>query len=223
MKQHQIDLLPDSIRLRCQAGVRTGQTVSAFVAVIVLLVVMLTYGRLELDQAETELVATRTQADLVLEMERRASSLQQSHEQAAEYVELYRKVAPPLEVSDVVATIINELPASVALDRIEIDAGARRRVRTARSRGSAEEDEARPRILNCEIAGFARSDEQVAEIVDRLSDRPPFQRVSLDFSRTRLVREQAAREFRLSCRVDLEAAYEIERRETAVASAEEGP
>jgi len=222
MNQHLINLLPDEIRMRCQAGVRTGQTVSAFAAVIVVLVVLATYGRLELNQAEQRLVRTRAQANLVLEMEERAKSLRQSQQEAAEYLELYRKVAPPLKVSAVIATIINELPESVALDRVEIDSGARRRVRTARSRGRDDEDDEVPRVLTCEIAGFALSDEQVAQIVDGLSERAPFQRVSLDFSRTRLVREKSAREFRLSCRVDLEALYDVELHTPAVASAEGG-
>lgn len=209
MKQHAINLLPDSIRQRLQAGARTGQTVGAFGSVIALLVLVITYGRIERDRAERDVAMARDQANLVIEMDERGKSLHASLRDAESYLELYRKVAPSLDVSAVMATIINELPESVALDRIDISAGARLPVRTARSRGRDEKVESSPRIMTCEIAGFAQSDEQVAQVVDRLSAQPPFEKVSLDFSRTRLVREQSAREFRLSCRIDLDVLYAV--------------
>ena len=215
MRQHPIDLLPDSVRQRLQAGARTGQTVAAFGSVIALLVIVITYGRFHVNRAEREARMTKQQANLVLEMEKRASSLRQSLDEARAYLDLYHKVAPPLDVSAITATIINELPDSVSLDRIDIDLGAHQPVRTSRSRGKSDKIENAPRALTCEIAGFAQSDEQVAQIVDRLSAQPPFEKVSLDFSRTRTVREKTAREFRLSCRVDLEALYQIVSRESS--------
>ncbi len=222
MRQHSIDLLPDSIRLRCQARVRTGQTIGAFAAVIGSLVLIISYGKFEVTQSQRELGLMREQANIVLGMEERALELGTSYKEANEYLSLYQSVAPPVDVSSVLATIINELPESVSLDRIDIDAGARVRIRTSRSRGapSSSDDGPAPRMLNCEIAGFAASDEQVAEIVDRLRAQEPFDRVSLDFSRSRMVRETSAREFRLSCRIDLEQLYEVSPQESVVATAE---
>lgn len=214
MKQHQIDLLPDSIRQRLQAGVRTSQTVAAYGSVIALLLIVITYGRYTVNRAEREVEQTRQQANFVLELDARSKELRTSFDEANAYMEMYHKVAPPLNVSAIAATIINELPESVALDRIDISAGSRQPLRTARSRGREEKVEAAPRVLTCEIAGFAHSDEQVAQIVDRLSAQPPFEKVSLDFSRTRLVRDHSAREFRLSCRIDLDALYQVVSRES---------
>ena len=76
-----------------------------------------------------------------------------------------------------------------------------------RSRGRELVEGPPPRVLVAEVAGFAASDADIAELVERLSNRAPFAAVNLDFSRTRGLRGRSAREFRLSFKIDLEKPY----------------
>jgi hypothetical protein len=221
MKQHPIDLLPTSIRLRNQAGARAGRYLAILVAAVALVIVLATHSRFQLNHAETVLHRTEIEADQVLEAEERASGLRRALKAGNEAMKNYRQLAHPLDVSAVIATVVNQMPEGATLDRIDLDAGARRIIRSARSKGPVDLDEVPRRMLTAEIAGFALSDLQVAEIVATLESIEPLRDVSLDFSRTRAVRGRAAREFRLSFRIDLDADYEVDELNRPLAAAEE--
>ncbi|MDY7108377.1 MAG: PilN domain-containing protein [Planctomycetota bacterium] len=221
MKQHSIDLLPDSIRARSQAGVRTGRYITSAVVSIILVVVATTHVCLQLDRARGERASAREQADLVLAAEEKASELEGMIEEVEGFIERYRRIAPPLEINRLLATAINAMPEGLTLDRVDLDAGARRITRSPRDKGPVDPDAAPPRVLTAEIAGFAPDDRAIAEFVSRLEGTEPFRQVSLDFSRTRDVRGRTAREFRLSFRINFEADYEPARADAPPAPATE--
>ena len=210
MTQRPIDLLPDSIRARSQAGVVAGRYVAALLIGVVLLGLTATHSRLMLDLARDRLRVAEEQADIVLSAEARAARLRRSLNDTRDYIRRYEWIALPLEVSRVIATVINELPASATLDRIDLQAGARQRNRSTRSRGAVRPDDPLPRVLKGELSGFAATDQDVAQIVANLEALGLFGQVSLDFSRTRTVREHNAREFRISFQADLDLRYEVE-------------
>ncbi|MHC4082210.1 MAG: PilN domain-containing protein [Planctomycetota bacterium] len=210
MTQRQIDLLPDAIRARSQAGVVAGRYVAAMLIGVVLLGLTATHSRLMLDLARERLRVAEEQANIVLAAEAKAAQLRRSLNETRDYIRRYEKIALPVEVSRVVATIINELPASATIDRVDLQAGARQRNRSTRSRGTVRPDEPLPRVLMGDISGFAATDQDVAEIVANLEGLRLFEQVSLDFSRTRVVRERNAREFRISIRADLDVRYDVE-------------
>jgi hypothetical protein len=214
MMQHPIDLLPEAVRVRSQAGVRTGRYVTAAVLITLVLVLLTTHSWLTLKRARAEYQTAREQADMVLATEARAESLRQQISEIRTEIDRYDRIALPLDVSAVLATIANGMPNGMTLDRIDFEAGAYRIVRSPRSKGADEAKETPPRALNGEVSGFAPTDREIAEFVGYLSDTPPFENVSLDFSRTRVVRDRSAREFRLSFRIDLETPYDIELRES---------
>jgi hypothetical protein len=209
MTQRPIDLLPDAIRARSQAGVVAGRYVAALLIGVVLLGLTATHSRLMLDLARDRLRVAEEQADIVLAAEAKAAHLRRSLNETRDYIRRYEQIALPLEISRVVATVINELPASATIDRIDLQAGARQRTRTTRGRGSVRSDDPLPRVLKAELSGFAATDQDVAEIVSNLEGIGLFEQVSLDFSRTRSVRERNAREFRISFRADLDVRYEV--------------
>jgi hypothetical protein len=210
MTQGQIDLLPDAIRARSQAGVVAGRYVAALLIAVVLLGLTATHSRLMLDLARDRLRVAEEQADIVLAAEAKAARLRRSLEDTRDYIRRYERIALPLEISRVIATIINELPASATLDRIDLHAGTRQHNRTSRGRGAVRPDEPLPRSLTGELSGFAATDQDVAGVVANLEGLGLFGQVSLDFSRTRAVRHRNAREFRISFRADLDARYEVE-------------
>ncbi|UCD74984.1 MAG: hypothetical protein JSV91_14500 [Phycisphaerales bacterium] len=219
MNQHQIDLLPTSIRIRNQAGVRAGRYLASLIATFALVVIVVTHSRIQLGHIRNVLGQTEMEANQVLKAEARACELRQTLKAGNEAIAHYRELAHPLEISSVIATVVNQLPEGASLDRIDLDAGVRRILRSARSKGTVDLDQASRRMLTAELAGFALSDLQVAGLVVDLEGIQPFRDVSLDFSRTRAVRERSAREFRLSFRVDFEESYEVVERARSLAAA----
>ncbi len=208
--QHAIDLLPSEIYAQSQVGVRTGRYVVFSIAAVLILAAVTTHARLALSAAEQQLYNTQNEANNVLEIERQAQELRKMRHGLEERIDLYERAALPLEIRRVIATIINDLPVGATLESLDLSAGVQRSTRSPRSKGRDEKaEEQAPRVLVGEISGFAASDQAIAELVAALSDRPPFQRVGLDFSRTREVRGQSAREFRVSFRIDLDAGYEV--------------
>jgi hypothetical protein len=186
-----------------------GRYGAALLIAVVLLGLMATHSRLMLDLARDRLTVAQEQADIVLSAEAKAARLRRSLNEARDFIRRYERIALPLEISRVIATITNELPASATLDRIDLKAGARQRNRTSRGRGPVRPDQPPPRALRGELSGFAATDQDVAEIVANLEGLDLFDQVSLDFSRTRTVRERNAREFRISFQADLDVRYEV--------------
>jgi hypothetical protein len=209
MKQRPIDLLPDAIRARSQAGVVAGRYVATLLIAVVLLGLTATHSRLMLDLARQRLKVAEEQADIVLAAEAKAAQMRRSLNETREFIRRYERIALPLEVGRVLATVINELPSSATLDRIDLYAGTRQKNRTTRGRGSVRPDSPAPRVMTGELSGFAASDQDIAQLVANLEALGLFREVSLDFSRTRTVRERAAREFRISFRADLDVRYEV--------------
>ena len=208
MTQHAIDLLPDVIRARSQAGVVAGRYIVSLIIAVVLLGLAATHSRLMLDLARQRLRVAEEQADIVLSAEATATNLRETLDATSEYIRRYELIAMPVEISRVVATLVNLLPESTTLDRIDIKAGTPNAGRSARGRARKGAGPAR-RSLTGELSGFALSDLQVAELVARIEDIGLFDQVSLDFSRSRTVRGVQARGFRISVRADLDVKFEV--------------
>lgn len=210
-RQHSIDLMPADIRARSQAGLRMGQFTVFAVISLTLTIVVATHSKIALSTAQDRLFETAGQAEQVFATEARAAELKHELDAIQSFTRMYERLAFPLEIGDVLATVVHMLPESVTLDQIDLDAGARVLGRTARSRSALKENEEPPRVLTGEISGFAANDQEIAELVTTLEATAPFQHVSLDFSRGRRVNEHDAREFRLSFRINLDDAYRVSR------------
>ncbi len=209
MSQRPIDLLPDSVRARSQAGVVTSRYVVSFLCAIGVLVITGTHSRLLLDNAHQRVRVAQEQAHLALTAEAKAREIRVELAEADDFIYRYELVSMPLELSRIIATITNDLPPSATLERLDLTVAAPRPHRSVRSRAAKDEEGPRPRVLRGELNGFAATDRDVAEIVTRLEALNLAERVSLDFSRTRAVRTHGAREFRISFRIDLEARYDV--------------
>ena len=208
MTQFDIDLLPDAIRARSQAGIVAGRYIVSLIIAVVLIGLAATHSRLMLDLARQRLRVAEEQADIVLSAEATATNLRETLDATSEYIRRYELIAMPVEISRVVATLVNLLPESTTLDRIDIKAGTPNAGRSARGRARKGAGPAR-RSLTGELSGFALSDLQVAELVARIEDIGLFDQVSLDFSRSRTVRGVQARGFRISVRADLDVKFEV--------------
>ncbi|MEE8458626.1 MAG: PilN domain-containing protein [Phycisphaerales bacterium] len=208
MTQHAIDLLPDVIRARSQAGIVAGRYVVSLLLAVVLLGLAATHSRLMLDLSRQRLRVAEERADIVLSAEATATNLRGTLDTMNEFIRDFELIAMPIEVSRVVATLVNLLPESATLDRIDIRAGRPKAGRSARGHGGKSDGPA-PRSLTGELSGFALTDLQVAQLVARIEDIGFFDKVSLDFSRSRTVRGLKARGFRISVHADLDARFEV--------------
>lgn len=207
MRQHPINLLPRDIRARNLAGVRTGRYIACALIGVLTLIVSSIHSRVGLHRAEAALSVARVHADLVIETETRSRELAAELSRLVNEEDRYSEIAHPLEISKVMASVINRLPQGMTLDRIDLDAGPARAVRSPRGSRSSRDRMKPVRVLRAEIAGFAAGDDTIAAYVTMLSALPPLSDVNLDFSRTCSVRGRVAREFRLSFRVPLEVRY----------------
>lgn len=211
MKQHMVDLLPESLRARAQARMVASRNITAAVTALAVVVVVTTLSRLDRLGAEERLAGMRIQARQLEDHESQANELLDDLKVLTDLIDRHRAVETPLPVSRVLATVIGKLPPSVTLDRVDFEMGQRRptrSVRRATTGGTKNETaEVEDRVLLIEIAGFAATDNDIAEFVTQLQHTSPFEHVSLDFSRQRLVNDRGAREFRLSLTIDLVNRY----------------
>ncbi len=209
MTQRAIDLLPDSIRARSQAGVVAGRYVVSLLIAVVLLGLAATHSRLMLDLARQRLRVAEEQADIVLSAEAEADQLRRMLDDTRNFIRRYELIAMPFEITRVLATLINAMPETATLDRIDLYAGVTRSGRSARGRRASDTEGPAPRSLTGELSGFALTDQDVAEFVNSLIDIRLFRQVSLDFTRSRTVRGKMARGFRISFRTDLDDRFEV--------------
>jgi len=211
MRQQQINLLPDSVRQQCEAGARTGRLVASIALGILFIVIAATHSRLQLDRVRSAHQAAQQMSEEVQASEREAAGLIEELKLVNDFIASYERLAMPLDISALVSTIINSLPSSVTLESIDLEAGERRSVRINRV-GSGSDSSRMPRVVVGELTGFARSDEEIAELESLLRANKVFDAVTTDFSRTRNVRNISAREFRMSFRVNLDAPFVVNER-----------
>lgn len=211
MRQHQVNLLPAAAQARAAKGAALGRYVVMGLIAAAVITAVCAHAKYRLSEARTRHETARGEADLVLQAERKQQELEKELSDVEKRVHRYELVAHPLDVSRIAATIVNLLPESVSLDRLDIEAGARRSVQTARSPqpDSKSKQPRPPRVLTGELSGFAATDADVTELVTVLSKRAPLSEVQMESCRNRDIRGQSAREFRISFRVDLEARYRI--------------
>lgn len=132
----------------------------------------------------------------------------------------YHRLAWPVRVGEAIDAVAAAMPEAVTLTELAISPREEKkspRAQAARQRAAAAsrtaEDGAEgvrdlPRqFLVFEIEGLARTDSDVALLASELDDNPLFSRVGLDFARTKDVEGVEARQFRMTCEIDLGARY----------------
>lgn len=208
MIQHHVDLLPDEVRAKSQARVVASRNFGIAALAIGATILVVTQSRLQVSAAEHHLSGIKAQATELEDNERQRAAIRTELNHLNAQINKYHRVENPLPVSTILATVVRLLPDSVTLDRMDIHAGVQRQGRARRSATTDNGDELR--LLFCEISGFAATDDHIAALVGSLRNTAPFERISLDFTRQRVVRESNAREFRISFRIPLEHHYIVE-------------
>lgn len=193
-----VNLIPGPIRDRTLAGLRAGRLLACSLIVLGALALVSMHARWSRERVQERLLSTQVEADQALRIESQAVALRAESDAINQFVNRYRRVALPIEMTGIMATVINTLPASVTIESIDLDIDVPppgRRIPT----GSPID-----RVVRCRLAGFAASDGDIAELVARLETTPPFDGVSMQYSRSGTVRGRSARFFQLGFHLDLE-------------------
>jgi len=121
----------------------------------------------------------------------------------------YQRLAWPVRVTDAIGVLAPLVPAEATLTSLTIVPKQEKIEEPVRS-PDAKGDKPKRRgpvptrtILSIEIEGIAKTDADVARFVQGVESTALFSGVGLDFSRSREVDGIEAREFRLTCRIDM--------------------
>ena len=190
-----MNLLPDKYIERSKNKARSNRVAVAIILTLCVIAVFATHSRLALNSSVKSLVTTQARANSALELEVDATSLEVKKARLESFITRYKNEETVFPMSDLVATIANMLPEEMTLEEFSFDI-----IQTESGNG-----------ISGRLSGFAESDDRIASFVSSLQRTEPFGSVSMDFSRSRIVRDQRARGFRISFRIDLDTSWNVSR------------
>lgn len=215
------DLLPPSVRERVLCG-RASRRVRMSAACIAALAGLLFVGTRWLESRSERLLAdARATGAPVVELEEEIRRLDAERRAIAASLDLQRAIGVPIPASALIRGIAAAMPRGSLLESVELEYANVQG--TARKSRRASREDAQPREIRGEIAGVAPSEADVGALVDALEALAPIARVGLESSRSREFEGHAAREFRVTFRIDLERRWRLPSIVTQQAHASEGP
>jgi hypothetical protein len=190
-----MNLLPEQYVERSKNKARSNRVAVAIIVTLCVVAAIATHSRLAMNSAVEHLVVAQSRANSALELETDATSLEIKKEQLESFIDRYEQEKIIFAMGDIVATITNMLPESLTLEDFSLDM-----VETENGNG-----------ISGRLSGFAVTDETIAFLVTTLQEQDPFDSVSMDYSKSRLIRGMRAREFRISFLIDLESNWDVSR------------
>ena len=188
-----MNLLPENYVKRSQKRARSSRLAILIIASLITLVAFSTHSRIAVNQSSEQLLIRQAHANEAIKLEVDATDLELEKAQLKSFITKYQAQDTLLDFGDVIATITNLLPESLTLEEFTLDF-----VLSEEEKG-----------ISGRLAGFALSDEVIANVVEEMQNRHPFSSVRMDFSRSRIVRKKQARGFSISFFIDLSVPFEI--------------
>ena len=182
-----MNLLPEHYIERSKNRVRSSRVAIMIIVTLASVVAVATHSRISVNSATEKLIVAQARANGAIEIEVDATTLELMKEKLKTFVDKYQEIQLPFAVGDIIATIANALPENITVEELSFD--------VLESDGK--------RMITGHIAGFGSSDESIASVVSEFQTKPPFENVSMDFSRSRTIRGVRARGFRMSFSIDL--------------------
>ncbi len=183
-----MNLLPEQYVERSKNKARSNRVSVAIIVVLCAIGLVATHSRLSMNASVKNLIATQVRANSAVELEVDASSLEIKMAKLESFMKRYENEKTVFQMGELFATIANMVPDEMTLEELSLDI-----IKTETGNG-----------ISGRLAGFAESDERIASFVSSLQQAEPFGAVSMDFSRSRTVREKRARGFRISFHIDLD-------------------
>ncbi|GEM_PF-5053550 len=211
-----INLMPQAYRERLgNSRLRQRYTRYGLVAAVVIgiLVIHSRSGVGRMNALAKELTAKVSELEAV-----RAESLDVNRkaDEVARNLENYYRLALPIEVTDVLGLISQEMPEGLYVTDLNMGVSQRNesmsameelRQRVNRSKGRKEDDRRQVRYLSVDLTGLGQDGVKVADFIGKLESHPAFGHVQLDFDRTKSVSGATVREFRVRFEIDLESRF----------------
>ena len=188
-----MNLLPGHYIERSKNRVRSSRVAIIIIVSLASIVAVATHSRIAVNSATEKLIIAQARANGAIEVEADATTLELKKQKLETFVKKYQEAELPFAVGDIIATITNALPENITVEELSFD--------VLETDGK--------RMITGHIAGFGSSDESIASVVSNFQRKPPFEDVTMDFSRSRTVRGLRAREFRMSFSIDLSNVWEI--------------
>ena len=190
-----MNLLPEQYIERSKNKARSNRVAISIIVTLCTIAAFATHSRLAMNASVEKLVTTQASANNALELEVDATSLEIKKARLESFVSRYNYEKTVFPMGDLVATIANMLPVELTLEELSLDI-----VKNETGNG-----------ISGRLSGFASIDDKIASFVSSLQDEEPFDAVSMDFSRSRTVRDQRARGFRISFHINLDHTWEVSR------------
>jgi len=188
-----MNLLPEHYVQRSKNKARSNRVAIAIIATLCIVAAFATHSRVAMNTAVETLVTTQARANSALELEVDASSFELKKAKLESFVRRYEKEKVIFPMGDLVSTISNMIPNEMTLEELSLDM-----IQTEAGNS-----------ISGRLSGFAESDERIASFVSALQFEEPFSAVNMDFSRSRTVRNQRARGFRISFYIDLDQLWDV--------------
>ena len=202
MSGRTMNLLPVSIRQDVQRAEDTQRIVVVGLISASLLIGAWIHGGIRASDAEKRRTVAMGKAEEVLQAERKTIVLTAQLDMISDEIQAYRSIQIPFNISSLLATVVDEMPDSVTLSRIDLDASSL--VGSPVRSGNGNELTAPPARLRGELEGVAANDIDVANLVESLRNRNPIGGVEVETSRHVEVEGQSARAFQIGFAINLE-------------------
>ena len=160
------------------------------------------HGGIRASDAENRRTVAMEKAEEVLQAEQKTILLHAQLNMISDEIQAYRAIQIPFNISSLLATVVDEMPDSVTLSRIDLDASSL--IGSPVRSGKGNELTAPPARLRGELEGVAANDVDVATLVESLRNRNPIGGVEVETSRHVEVEGQSARAFQIGFVINLE-------------------
>ena len=185
-------LLPEQYVERSRNRARSSRVAIIIICTLCAVVAIATHSRITLNSSGAQLISTQARANAAIELEVDASSLKVQKATLDTFLKRYKNAEIVFPMGSLVATITNMIPETMTLEELSLD--------VIEMQGKSG--------ISGQLAGFALSDEIIANVVSTLQSNHPFSLVRMDFSRSRTIRNTQARGFRISFFIDLDQSWE---------------
>ena len=202
MSGRTMDLLPDAIRQNVQRAEDTQRIIVVGLISASLLIGAWIHGGIRASDAENRRTVAMEKAEEVLQAEQKTILLHAQLNMISDEIQAYRAIQIPFNISSLLATVVDEMPDSVTLSRIDLDASSL--IGSPVRSGKGNELTAPPARLRGELEGVAANDVDVATLVESLRNRNPIGGVEVETSRHVEIEGQSARAFQIGFVINLE-------------------
>jgi len=210
VREFLVNLMPPEIgdRVRCRGEARrTGLLVTLL---ILSLIGVSIHSWDDARRARAVRDAAMSLRDRAEDVDAELVRLEQDRTRLNEFMATYRRVALPVEMSDLLATVVNAMPTKTSLTDLTLRLVTREStpVRTAAPPGSTAPPPPPPRrMLEVRLRGFAASINEVSDFERALAATPPLAHVAVSENRSLSTTEGDFHEFVITAEIDLDLPY----------------